>query len=223
MAAILKAPSEVELIAGLMAAGGIALVLSGLRSGTGDGGDGGDGGGDHGGSDIFGTISPVSGNESMGQVSSSGLSAGRIPLQIGQKLALQTPIVGYAGPGRNTYTYARILQQMGVGAGQWVTVYGSGVAGVHIGPAASVFNFPLVSPTEVQDPLYPPGSLVLEQYPGPPATSISGAPPELGAGTLILEIYQRATTADGDGFASPTENGRLPIRRSIFRDLILFT
>lgn len=219
--AILKTPSEVEVIAGLLAAGGIALVLSGLsKGGTLPPGDSG--------SDAFGPLAAIRAGESLGAVTNANIGVGVTPIQVGNLLALTMPVVSYAGPGRDTYTYFRIVQQQYVYGAvldpRWITVQGSGVAGVHIGPSANIQNFPLVSPDEVQPEGAPPQSLVAYPYPGPTPTPIAGARPQLGRATALLEIYQRGSGADGsDGFASPTMNGRIPIRRSVYMNAILYT
>lgn len=220
MADVTKTRNEVIVLSGLLIAGGLALVLSGLKKGSGGGG----------GNDQFGRLAGILPGESMGDPLVDGFGVGVVPLQIGQRLGVLNPTVAYAGPGRDTFTYFRIVQRIGpFGADQWQTVYASGVAGVRIGPASSVQVFPLVSPTQEQPPGCPAQSLcvfpwVQGQDPNfPPGWGICGAPPRLGAATALLEIYQRTGPEDADGFAEPTCNGRVPVRRSVWFDAVLFT
>jgi hypothetical protein len=124
-----------------------------------------------------------------------------IAMRIGQTIPAMIPSVMYQGPGRDTFSYFRIVQNQG---GQEVTVQGSGVAGVHVGPCDEPSVFYLVSPDQVQPPGCPAQALCAYTWPGPIPTPICGAPPQPGYATALLEIYQVGAPQDADGFSSPT-------------------
>lgn len=214
MADVIKSRNEVLALSGLLVVGGMALVLSGLSNKGGGGGA----------SDEFGKLAAVHPDETVGVPTVAGIGTGVLPVQIGQPFALVNPTVSYAGPGRDTYTHMRVVQFRN---SHWITVYGTGVGGVHVGPSNEVRNFALISPDELQPPGCPPQSLCAFPWPGAEVSPINGAPADLGKATVLLEIYQNSqqsgNPADADGFSSPTYNNRIPIRRSAFRDAVLFT
>ena len=135
----------------------------------------------------------------------------QIPL--GGTFHVLNPKIKYAGPGIDTFTY---LQAKQVYQGQEVSVMGSGVAGVHVGPATSLTEFPLVSATQPQPAGEPAGSLMMGPWPGLRnaagniPTPICGKPPVPGPGYIYLQVYQKDA---GDGFSAPTCNKRTLIRQ----------
>ena len=148
---------------------------------------------------------------------------GPIPVRIGDAFPAVLPSILYKGPGRDTYTYFRIVQNVG---GDWVTVYGSGVAGLHLFASATPQIFALVSTTEIQPAGCPSQSLCAFPWPGEPkVTGICGGPAQPGVATAVLEIYGKMGVEDADGFSSPTCVGRMPIdasARVVFKDAIVF-
>ena len=128
----------------------------------------------------------------------------------GQPIMLVDPTVLYQGPGMDTYTYFQVKQ---IQNGVKVSVQGSGVAGVHVGPATTLPPFHLVAADQPEPPDCPARGLCAYVWPGPEPAPICGAPPQPGYADAYLEIYQRRDPQDHDGFASPTCNGRIPIMR----------
>jgi len=205
-----KPRPEIYAIAGVTGLVGLYLLLQGAKGG--------------GKSDALGAWDPLGSNHSLSNLRSLSLDApGSITVPIGQNIIAADPKVTYAGPGMDTYSYCRIVQQR---SGQWVTVQGSGVAGVHIGPP----NGPSTAAEyELADePVVPCGDhndLCAIVYPGPDATPISGAPPLPGAAMAVLEIYACSHPV-GDPqhplcFASPTQPpGRRPVLRRLYPNKI---
>lgn len=120
------------------------------------------------------------------------------------------PTIEYQGPGGDTFTGFFITQRIG---GEDVTVAASGLAAVHVGPSTGGFmTFPLVSPDQPEPPGCRPQALCAYPWPGTKsAVFICGTPPQPGPADAWIEVFQRCTTADVDGFASPTCNPRVPI------------
>ncbi len=147
--------------------------------------------------------------------------AGPAGIPKGHTLTLSSPSVSYTGPATDAYTYASIQQWQ---SGRWVTVYGSGVAGIRL-PASSGQRRLLVPETQEQPDWCGGGTgarLCLVSFPGPGPTPICGALPKPGLATLLVEIYERASPADGDGYSAPTCNARKPVLRAEFKDTIRF-
>lgn len=185
--AIRKAKPEVLIGAAALGIGGIVLIVMATRKQ---------------GPSI--PTNPLGPGESLGDLTSptfSGQVALPITLARGANLAALRPTVVYQGPGRDTFSYFRVMQVQG---GVWTTVYGSGVAGVHVGPASTPTRYDLVSPDEIQPTGCPSQSLCALIYPGPLTTPICGAPPQAGPATAVLEIYELKFPADADGFSAPT-------------------
>lgn len=129
------------------------------------------------------------------------------------------PHVRYTGPGRDCYTYAQIKQYQ---HGQWVTVYGSGIAGIHL-PEGTGQQFNLVPPTQTQPEGCPQLSLCCQKWPGTQENPICGAPPARGLASVLLEVYEKRYPVDADGFSSPTCNPtRRPVARRVYSDKVLF-
>ncbi len=208
--------SEIIALSAGLGAGGLLLIVLGLRGGR---------------APISGVRGPRPG-ESWGEPFSRAFEQeiGRIqiPAAMAQPntfpISMVRPQWLYQGPGRNAYSHFRLLQ---VQRGQLVTVYGSGVAGVHVGPAARPTVFDLVSPTQPQPPGCQPQSLCAFPWPGVPPTPIAGAPPQPGYADAYLEIYEDAALSgdprDADGFSSPTFNNRVPAVRRIYKNAVRFT
>jgi hypothetical protein len=139
-------------------------------------------------------------------------NGGTLTLPATGTLTIINPQVRYSGPSFSVYTYAQIKQIIN---GTPVTVFGSGVAGIAVGPASSPTLFPLVRSDQVQ-PTGPPGPyLTLYPWPGPSTTvaAICGAPPKPGIpGSLHVQIYgdqtETGNPADTNGYSSPTCNNR---------------
>jgi len=130
------------------------------------------------------------------------------------------PQVTYKGPGRDTFTYMAIRQLQ---RGQLVTVYATGVAGVHVGPAPAPAVFDLVGASQPQpDAACPQQSLCAMPWPGVAVNPISGAPPVVGSASLYLEVYQRKFPEDADGFSSPSFNNRKWVAQKIYGNLVTF-
>jgi len=141
--------------------------------------------------------------------------AGTIHLQAGKPLMLYNPAVEYQGPGIDVFTYFSLRQRQG---GSDVTVYGSGVAGVHVGPAGSMMAFRLVSDTQPQPAdgtcnrdgksAGPWMCCYIWGSPSTRPTPICGAPPVAGPADILIECFLKAADsgnpADADGFSSPT-------------------
>ncbi|RJO60327.1 MAG: hypothetical protein C4542_09555 [Dehalococcoidia bacterium] len=189
---------------------GLGLVVLGLaRSG---------GGGQA--ADEIGPLAPLGAGEQMGPIHCQTFDGvGAITVPIGDLVAAVMPTMAYAGPGRDSYAYFRLLQRRGE---QWVTVYGSGLAGTHLQPANAPTENVLVPPEQPQPTGCQAQSLCAQIWPGDYLNPIAGAPPTRGAATAVLEVYERRTPQDADGYASPTINGRVPVQRTIWFNKINF-
>ena len=195
--------TEIIAIAAAVGLGGVALILLGLKGKAGIGG-----------------LAPLGPGEFMGSPASAFLEGtGVITVPVMGAIAATRPQVQYSGPGRDAYTYFRIVQNQG---GRAVTVYGSGVAGVHVGPANTPTTFDLVSPSQPEPPGCPAQALCAYPWPGVLPTPICGGPPRPGPADAVLEVYERRTAADADGFSSPTCNGRVPVARKLYPNKVLF-
>ncbi len=194
----------VMVFAGLLGAAGITLIVFGLQ-----------------GSRFL--LFPLRPGEKMGDLTSPSFRDGELKrVTIGDPIVCASPTVQYEGAGRDVYTYFSVQQRQ---QGQWVTVYGSGVAGVHVGPpnpgvTSALTRYYLVSDTEDQniagtlngrayDLHFPIRSLGALPWPGSPLVSpICGAPPVPGPASAVLLVYQNQSlsndAADADGFSSPT-------------------
>ncbi len=210
LVSIKKPRSDVLVLAGILGVGGIVLVLMGLgKKQPGD---------------QFGPLNPLAPGEVMSDPMSPSLEiGGTFDVAPGSLVSASRPVVTYQGAGRDTFSYMRVVQWRN---GVWVTVQGSGVAGVHIGPAEVQTTYDLVSPNEIQPPGCQPQSLCGFPWPGPGPTSgqICGAPPQAGFGHVLLEIYEmRNPSVDGiDGRASPTCNPRVAIRRKAYMNKVRY-
>lgn len=129
------------------------------------------------------------------------------------------PRVTYVGPGRDTFTYFAIRQ---VQRGALVTVYASGVAGVHVGPASVPMVFDLVSPSQPQPEGCPAQSLCANAWPGFPENPVCGAPPIPGPASVYLEIYERRYPVDADGFSNPSCNDRRWVAQKVYPNKVTF-
>lgn len=200
-----KPRAEVYAISGLVVLGGLGLVLLASRAGA----------------PGLGPTAPLEPDEAMADLQSPILDQpGILQVRRGLPVAATMPTIRYQGPGRDTFSHFRIVQLRG---GDWVTVYASGVAGVHVGPAAELTTYPLVSPEEVQPAGCPQQSLCAFPWPGTEDHPICGAPADPGMATAVLEIYERKTAKDGDGFASPSCNLRVPLEpRNVYMNKVQF-
>jgi len=141
-------------VAGVVGAGGVALIVWAIARGQGI---------------PLPPLAPLNPGESMGRPFSASLdSSGVIHLRRGDLLSVLNPTAEYEGPGRDTFSYCSVVQLQGR---QWVTVYGSGVAGVHVGPSQSLAAWPLVSVDQLQPPGCAPQSLCMFPWPGPQPAS----------------------------------------------------
>ena len=215
--AVVKKPKpEIMAISALLAIGGVGMiVLWAMQRGQ----------------EGHGDLKPIAPGEFMSLPISPALEGSAVtPLLIGQVLAVTRPSVIYQGPGRDTFTYAQIKQNIGPG-GQAVTVYGSGVAGVHVGPASEPTVFDLVAEDQPQTPGCPQYGLCMEGWPGTGVSPICGMPPRAGYADVYLQVYQIRDPQDGDGFTSPTcgwgdtpetMRPRVPVIHKVYRKKILF-
>ena len=206
-----KPKPEVLALSGLLVLGGLGAVLLAMKAG---------GGGE--------TIRPIPDGKLEGLGSPNLDAAGTFQISRTAKFAALLPYVHYIGTGRSVYSFFQIKQLIN---GEMVTVFGSGVAGVFLAPAAILTQYALVSAQEVQPPGCPSGqNLCAEPWPGNETTPICGAPPRVGPADAVLEIYQNATQsgnpADADGFSSPTcmHDGRLRIwiAQRVYKNKIQF-
>lgn len=151
--------------------------------------------------------------------------SGVITMQGDQTLDVANPAVYYKGAGRDVYTAARIVQDQGAGRGL-ITVYGSGIAGVHLMPSSALAANALVPPSQQQPAGVDPGVLRLYPFRGhdPASNPICGWDAFPGPADLYLEVFGICNIArDGvDGFASVTCNNRVPVRRKVWQGKILF-
>jgi len=173
----------------------------------------------------YGPLKKISATELMSMPIAPGLESDRAyAIKIGQRYDVPNPTVQYQGPGRDTYAYLRAVQIQGT---QEVTVMGSGIAGVHVGPASEPTIFNLVAEDQPQPEGPPAATLLAYNWPGPTPCPISGAPPVAGYADVLLEIYQNQTESgdprDADGFSSPTYNGRVPVQVKRYHQKILFS
>lgn len=168
--------------------------------------------------------------------------------KIGNIVKASLPWVFYDGPGQNTYTYLRVVQNN-------ITVMGSGVAGIWVGPSnerggcdtppcpTADKKYALVAPNQPQpnpDQSCPQwgqtntGSwLDAWMFPGPwcidagqkrfPTPICNGQYPRIGAADVYLEIYQKKYPNDVDGFAAPICGaGRKVCRRTVYKNKVDF-
>lgn len=168
----------------------------------------------------FCILAPLLPGENLAALTSPALAgSGQLRLSRGTPIVVTMPSVRYMGSGRDAYSYFRVVQQQN---GIWVTIYGSGIAGTHLGPATTWQTYALVPPDVPQPPGCPSQSLCTFAWPGPEPTPICGAPPQSGVATGLLEIYERRTPADADGYSSPTCNPRVPVACQVYPDKFLF-
>jgi hypothetical protein len=182
-----------------------------------------------------GALAPLKPGETLDSLYTPTLdsSSSVIEVTIGQPFPVLNPQARYGGSptGRDTYTHFRIVQND-------ITVYGSGVAGVHLGvpdgPVAPQ-QYYLVSPNEPQPAGCPAGQhLCCFPWPGLPPTPICGAAPRPGLATGIFEIYECSHPV-GDPqhdrcFESPSciardasgRPARLPVARKTYPNRIRF-
>lgn len=149
----------------------------------------------------------------------------RIPLSGAalSTIAAIQPRVNYSGPGRDTYTYLAVRQMQ---HNQLVTVYASGLAPVHVGPAATPTPFPVVSPTQTEPSGCPAQSLCALPWPGTSVNPICGAPAQSGPADIYLEVYQNQSDSgdprDADGFSSPSCNNRRYVLQKRYPGAVMF-
>jgi len=191
--------SGVAVVSAGLVAGGLALLLFSLTKKDG--------------------IAPVPEGKLETPTSVSLVGPNAITVAIGATIPILDPIARYQGSGRDTYTHFRVVQ---VQNGVRVTVQGSGIAGVHVGPAATLTPYHLVAFDQPQPPDCPQQTLCAYPWPGPSPAPICGAPPVPGYADAYLEIYQKKDPQDWDGFASPTCNGRVPVARLQIANKILY-
>lgn len=130
------------------------------------------------------------------------------------------PTVRYLGPGRNAYTTVQIKQYQ---LGQWVTVYGSGIAGSLLAPATILTPYDLVPASQPQPAGCPSQALCAQRWQGDWMNPICGAPPVPGVADVHLEIYERRYQVDADGYSSPSCNAtRKPVARRVYSNKIMF-
>lgn len=202
---------EVLAVAGLLAVGGIALIILGMGEGQG-----------------------AEGFTSL--TSPSLVTPQTVPIVFGNALlsgsALATvPTYMYRGPARNVFGYFRIEQKQGTIT---ATVYGSGLTGAALPdtPTPTLYRF---VPPDVngQGYLQPTGcpnagqrtfDLCAKSYPGGVlamgVTDICGFYPVPGPADAVLELY--GDTRPGEGYEPPTCTGRIPLARQKFPGAILF-
>ena len=222
---------EVLILAGLLGLAGIGALLLNGSSGSG------------GGANTSSPCAPQGAPASLGNPHAVDQPApnAHVPLTRGQQFFLHELSTTYTETfAIDVYTYAQITQN-------GVTVYGSGVAGVAVGPISQpdpcmgdinqMYNTALVSPCQPQI-----GGGVgnyLSLQPWEPATGPSNGltPPICGRAAVVgpadLEILiygnqaETGNPADGGigaaaGFGSPTCNGRKCIRKIIVPNAINF-
>lgn len=206
-----KPDSGVVIVAGALGLAGLFLVFKALGKG-----------------DLARLPDPPAGcglrsGEEMSNPASVTLEGGTATVRVGQTFYIENPTVLYQGPGRDAFTYLRVVQVRG---GQAVTVYGSGIAGIHLQPSSAMREMKLVRDDQVQPEGAPQNSLMAYPWPGDPSMPISGAPAEPGSADVWLEIYERCAAADVDGYAAPTfpHAGayRVPVRRHVYPGRIVF-
>ena len=159
---------------------------------------------------LDGPCGPLNAGETLTRIGVDAFDAATAPyaVAIGQDFTCTDPHVHYEGPGRDAYTYFRIVQQY---QGRWVTVQASGLSGTHLQPG---------NPGQV--PLA--GQLIASVWPGPDPAPINGKPPDPGPATLVIEIYERKSPNDGaDGYAAPTYNRRIPVARTVWPNKIVYS
>lgn len=166
------------------------------------------------------------------QIVEPSLPAGEIQVKIGQPFTIAGLYANYnggtgGGPGLNCYTYMQIKQVIN---GQWVSVYGSGVAGVFVGNPADrppgQTQYVLVSPNQSQPDGTTGNKLTAYIAPGgaPDSAGKPGGTPVCGAlplktqlATLYIEVYPQIDPTNGSAainFSAPTcPPGRQPYWR----------
>jgi len=203
---IKKGQTTPLIVAGLMGVGGVVLIVYAIAKGGGA---------------PRPPTNPLEPGEAMGEPSTPTLELeGQISIRRGDRFAVLAPTVPYRGSGRDTYSQFSIKQQQG---GQWVTVYASGVAGVHVGPSPSLASWDLVSPDQPQPTGCPGQSLCAFPFPGVGPNPICGAPAQQGVASAYVEVFERKYAQDADGFASPTCNGRIPVSVRMWPNKFIFT
>lgn len=177
--------------------------------------------------DAYGSIACLQSGEQMSRITVADFDAltSPTPIKIGDMIPCVNPVVSYAGPGRDAHAYFRIVQQQN---GIWVTVQASGVSGTHLFPSPTLVSAPLVPSSQIQPAGCTPNTLCAYVWPGPdcPGTCpapICGASPQPGLATLLVEVYEHRTPADADGYASPTCTGRLPVQRTPWPNMVMYT
>ena len=176
--------TEVYIIAGLLAVGGLALLLT-------------SGGGT--------TPQPKPGDVWGAITLPNGPAAGT-NVKIGNTLKLNKPSVVYSGPGVDTYTYITLKR-----ADKRI-VYSGGLAALHLPPTATPMVYSLVSEQQQQPDGTIGPIMELMPFPGPAPTPSCGVMPAPGLHSLVVEIYGRKNPGlagdDPEQFASPGCNPR---------------
>jgi hypothetical protein len=175
-------------VAGVLAVGGVGLVIMALQQQSGPG---------------------TPGHEWSPPYVPGFPSGGTAQIPLGSTFHVLTPKIKYKGPGFDAFTYLQVKQS-------GISVMGSGVAGTHVGPSGVLAEFDLVSPTQPQPAGEPPQSLMAGPWPGlrDPSTGniptpVCGRPAVAGPGDIYLEVYQKDS---GDGYSAPTCNKRTLIK-----------
>jgi hypothetical protein len=197
-------------VAGLLGLGGVVLVILGLKQGQ---------------SGVPGLCALLPGEQMSApdslifhQQTPGGIE---VSISAAPFIIIPHPVVYYAGPGRDAFTYAEVKQTQG---NKYGTVYASGIAGTHLPNSATLAQFDCVPPTQPEPTGCPAQALCLSPWPGTTANPICGFSPIPGSADLYLSIYQNTQAVDGGGYASPTCNpSRCPVQRTVLKNAITFT
>ena len=148
------------------------------------------------------------------------LESGPKQVSLGDVIQIVAPKALWQGPDRDLFTYLDIRQKQP--NGDWASVYGSGVAGLHVPACPQAAWVNLVAPDQPEPPDCAAQGLCAYPYPGridpntgSIPTPICGAPAQVGPATARLLIFT-------DGFAAPTCNNRKPIYLKEWANVINF-
>ncbi len=173
---------EVLAIAGLLAVGGIALVLIGMGQGAGPGPV----------PEKFGSLTFARIATPSNPGSNVGPGSGTLNVTAGETITVVNPTYVYQGGGKDIFAFARIVQNNAYGNN--ITVQGSGLSVSRAMQSATPTAQKMVPIANAQ-----PGGclnagtntfdLCMVPWPGAAQISICGAPAQLGPATLLLEIW----------------------------------